>query len=70
MKLGIFAAVAISTALVSISDITAQSNDKPKISSDRRRRKRIDRSPAASDETPTAVLTMVWLLPAPRRPRG
>ena len=30
MKLGIFAAVAISTALVSTSDITAQSNDKPK----------------------------------------
>ncbi len=30
MKLGIFAAVAISTALVSTSGITAQSNDKPK----------------------------------------
>ena len=30
MKLGIFAAVAISTAIVSTSDITAQSNDKPK----------------------------------------
>ena len=30
MKLGIFAAVAISTALVSTSDITAQSDDKPK----------------------------------------
>jgi hypothetical protein len=30
MKLGIFAAVAISTALVATSGITAQSNDKPK----------------------------------------